>query len=205
MVLAAALLSAAAARGQTNAVPDTGLSGFGVIAERNIFNPQRTAPSAAPAPPREERRTVQVDSFALVGTLSYEKGRFAVFDGSRSEYRAVLSVGDTVAGYTIEAIHEGKVRLNGEGGDLELNVSSGMRREDGGEWRPVSGGEGGLAAGGSGRRGDGGGRAMSFRPVRGTDRPTNQAAAGGARAPSGGEDANEVLRRLMQLREQELK
>ncbi|MBX3744883.1 MAG: hypothetical protein KF833_06190 [Verrucomicrobiae bacterium] len=204
LVLATAMLVSMGGWAQTNAAPDSGLAEFGMIAERNIFNPQRTARSAAPpAPPREERRTVRVDTFALVGTLSYEKGRFAVFDGSRSEYRAVLSVGDTIAGYTIEAIHEGEVRLKSEGGGVDLRVSSGMRREDEGEWRPSSAGEGFMAA--SGRRGDDGGRAASSRPTRSWDRTGNAGSATASPAPAGGEDASEVLRRLMQLREQELK
>src|ERR1041385_6179537 len=58
-------------------------SSFRIITERNIFNPRR---SARYVPTERTRRpSTRTDSFALVGTMSYEKGFFAFFDGSSSE------------------------------------------------------------------------------------------------------------------------
>src|SRR5512138_710704 len=65
---------------------------FQVVADRNIFNQHRYARSTSGR--REVRRTVQADYVALVGIMSYEKGPFAFFDGSFSDARKVLKLGD---------------------------------------------------------------------------------------------------------------
>src|SRR5579862_1681456 len=67
-------------------------SAFQLIAERNIFDPNRA--------PRSIRNTTQpktTDSFTLVGTMSYEKGIFAFFDGNSSDYKKVLKPDESIA------------------------------------------------------------------------------------------------------------
>src|SRR5439155_22205961 len=63
------------------------LESFRLIWERNIFAPNRSpfnrVTRSAPPAPRERGRR-RSDSFALIGTMSYEKGRFAFFEGSSS-------------------------------------------------------------------------------------------------------------------------
>src|SRR2546421_1583725 len=61
----------------TNAPDRFDYSAFKLITERNIFNSHRSARYTAP---RESGPQARVDSFALVGTMSYEKGPFAFFD-----------------------------------------------------------------------------------------------------------------------------
>src|SRR5258708_26357979 len=73
-------------------------SAFRIIAERNIFNPNRSGRSGRSAARAAEGR-VATPSFALVGTMGYEQGRFAFFDGSSSEYRKALEPADSIAGY----------------------------------------------------------------------------------------------------------
>src|SRR5205085_7839701 len=85
---------------------------FKILTERNIFDPNRSSDSG---PRSEPRKAARVESFALVGTLSYEKGNFAFFDGSGSAYRKALKTGDTIAGYKIAEITAAGVKLEANG------------------------------------------------------------------------------------------
>src|SRR5262249_468863 len=64
---------------------------FRIVTERNIFDPNR-----GPAIRPRSGPTRSTDYFALVGTMSYEKGLFAFFDGTSSEYRKALKLGDSI-------------------------------------------------------------------------------------------------------------
>jgi hypothetical protein len=119
-----------------------------------------------------------VDTFTLVGTLTYEKGPYAFFDGSSSEYRKVLETGKTIAGHKITAITGNTVRLALGTNAVELSVGMQMRREDSG-WQVQ------------------GGSAVS-RSVIAADSITASSASASA-------DESDIIKRLMQQREQELK
>ncbi len=60
------------------------------ITQRNIFNPQRYAIRGEVRPPTRQSADVPRRTFTLVGTMSYEKGMFAFFDGNQSDLRKVL-------------------------------------------------------------------------------------------------------------------
>ena len=91
---------------------------FDVIARRNIFDPSpRIRPPAPVAPPTQ-------DAVALVGTMSYSKGKFAFFDGTKTDYKKVLGPGAAIAGYTIREITQHDVTLAANGEKLTLTVGS---------------------------------------------------------------------------------
>src|SRR5207248_6850196 len=94
----------------TNAPSRLDYSAFRIIADRNIFDPRRSARSA---PPERTRRTyTRTDSFGLVGTMSYhEKGTLAFFEGSSPDYKKVLKTDDTIAGFKVAAIAPSYVKL----------------------------------------------------------------------------------------------
>jgi len=104
----AAFLSSSAAPA-TNSMSRYDYSAFKLINERNIFNTRRS-PRYVPSDRRETRRT-RSESFALVGTMRYEKGLFAFFDGTRSDYRKVLKQDETIAGFKITGIEPSHVTL----------------------------------------------------------------------------------------------
>ena len=113
---------------------------FNIITKNNIFNPRR---SAAYIPPDSTKKppAPQVDFFALVGIMSYEKGPFAFFEGSGSEYRKVAKPGDSIAGFKVAAIEESAVKLVGDTNTLAagtntivMPVNMQMHREKGGPW-----------------------------------------------------------------------
>jgi len=135
LLLQSAFLAVAclAARAQnTNSVSRPDYQSFKIIADRNIFDPNRSPRSAGRTEPR---KAAQVESFALVGTLSYEKGTFAFFDGTDSSYRKALKAGDSIAGYKIAEITADGVKLEAEGKQVELNVGMQMKKQDESEWQ----------------------------------------------------------------------
>ena len=165
----------------TSAPGDTkdrmGFSSFKIISERNIFNPNRSAgsarnPGAAPA------KAPKIESFALLGTLSSEKGRYAFFDGTSAVYKQAVAPAGTIAGYKVSEIEPNQVKLEAQGKKVMLGVGMQMRRQDEGEWRIVSASESAAS------------------------RIAPSASGGSSNSPSAGDD--EVLKKLMQQREQEL-
>ena len=104
-------------------------STFKLILERNIFDPNRVhrGPGSQPRP-----RTV--DSLTLVGIMSYEKGTFAFFDGSSSEYKKAVKLSDTIAGHKITRIEPNAVILSAGTNQVELRVGMRLHREEGGDW-----------------------------------------------------------------------
>src|SRR5262245_38315845 len=91
MALAASLVAARADdaddSSKTNTPPTRKESGpakldesaFRIVSERNIFNANRSGGTVRST---SSRRPVRVETFALVGTMAYEKGVFAFFEGS---------------------------------------------------------------------------------------------------------------------------
>ena len=97
--------------------------------------------------------------FTLVGTMSYEKGMFAFFDGNNSDLRKVLYQSDSngIAGYTVAEITPGAVKLQSadKKQTVEMKIGDTMRQE-GSEW--LLAGQGELPAEHGGKRRSGGGR-----------------------------------------------
>lgn len=125
------LFQPASATAQTNQNPRD-FSAFQLINDRNIFDPNRR--------PRVERvRSVPstpqiVDTFSLVGTMSYSNVLLAFFDGSSSDYRKSLKVGDRIATFGILAIQHNTVKLAAETNEVELRIGMQMRRSEDGTW-----------------------------------------------------------------------
>jgi hypothetical protein len=189
-------------------------STFRVISDRNIFDPNRRPRVASgPAP------TV-VDSFSLAGTMDYAKGKFAVFDGTSSDYHKVLESGGRIAGYTVTEIGRDMVKLSAGTNTLELRVGTQMRRDDNGHWSAGESAESPSYAANS-SRGDSGRRRYNMDSRRAgprtgsapavaaqsssTPEPDN-AGTGSGSAPAaapGGADANDPVARMMARRMQE--
>ena len=129
------LLLAIVARGdETNQPPANSFEAFKVIAQRNIFDASRSAPGVR-REPREERKPVRVDYLNLLGAMSYEKGAFAFFDGSNSEYRKTVKTGESIAGCKVAEVTQTNVTLEISGKTLTLEVGSQLKRQDDGEWQ----------------------------------------------------------------------
>ena len=167
---------------ETNPVRQTDASAFRIISQRNIFNQYRVArrPQTGRSTPTTPVR--MGDAFSLVGTMTYRKGAFAFFDGTRPEYRKIVRCAEVVAGYTVTEITAHGVKLESDGQMIELPVGTQMRRNEEGAWRLTTPSElpGPTAAS----------------TATGPAEPASSGSSG---------DAAEVLKKLMQQREQELK
>jgi len=195
------------------------LESFQVIPERNIFNPNRSGRNPEREYRREERK-VHAESFALVGTLSYEKGYFAFFEGSSSDYRRVLKTSDSIAGFTVAAVSPQQVTLQSSNhGDYALPMGMQLQRVDEGKWElapRTQSSNGSLTSTGS-RAGfvssNGGGseevlkRLMQQREQEGAVNPPpvteTPPAPSRPITPSASSAEDEIVRRMMQRREQE--
>ncbi len=175
----------------------TDFTSFRLIPDRNIFNVNRSARSTRPTRESAASRSVQVDSFALVGAMSYAKGDFAFFDGSGSEFRKVLKPGDSIGGFEVKSVGLNSVNLDASGKSLELAIGSHFRREDGGEWRMVA--EPAPSSSTSSSRRE---RSRSYSPEKSDSGESPKTDATEAADSGGG--ANDILQRLMKMREQEL-
>jgi hypothetical protein len=168
--------SGAASTEQTNTNSKLDYSFFKIIPDRNIFNPYRF-PHRSGTRRTDDARAV--DAFQLVGTMSYNKGTFAFFDGSSADYRKVLERDGSIAGLTLTAIKPNAVVLSVSNKPVELKVGDQMRR----------------------------GEAEGWQLVQDADVPSVSPSAEKTDAPADdiGGDPSDVIRKLMQRREEELK
>jgi len=131
------------------------------------------------------RRPTNVEFFTLVGTMAYEKGVFAFFEGSSSEFTKVVKADGVMAGYKLADVLAGGVKLEADGKLIDLPIGSQMRREDAGSWnvREASGSNGGSESASPASRAS---------SASSTSTPTAASA-----------DTSEILKKLMQRREKE--
>ncbi len=160
--------------------PAGSFESFSLIAERNIFNPNRIgrtrANPDAPAP--------RTDQIALVGTVERGASLVAVFDGSESAWRRSLAVGESIGDFKVVRITSAGADLERDGKPVSLLVSHSLRRPEGGDWTVAKPPADVPPAGGL------------IGP-----RPGDTSAA----PPEIPSNASEVLKRLMKQREQQLK
>jgi hypothetical protein len=169
--------------GTNNGAVSLDYAAFKIIVDRNIFDPNRYPhrPGAQPVASKPK----SVDFVTLVGTMSYEKGTFAFFDGTSAEYKKALKLTDSIAGYKVTNIAANAVKLTSGTNELELRVGAQLRREEDGPW---------LLAG----------KSSSYVSAPGST-STGAAAATtttGSGAASGGAESD-IIRKLMQRREKE--
>ena len=201
-VLALALANGWSAAAQSNLVP--GPNDYGrfssFITERNIFNPSRYAINPDRPRPITRQQQRSAPTFTLVGTMSYEKGMFAFFDGNQSNLRKVLyqSESNSIAGFTVAEITPAGVKLQAADKKqiVEMKIGQAMQQE-GNSWQPAS--QGGSSSGGRNRGFDSTSSGESAAPAEDSSTPDASA------APSPALEGNDVLKKLMQQREQELK
>ena len=178
----AAKLPAAAPRDDSAVTPTAAFDAFAVIGDRNIFNPNRTG--------RRERSTTErlprVDTITLVGTMNYEKGLFAFFDSSDPAYRKALHVGDSVAVFKVTAIAANSVALERDGKPVTLAVGQQFRRPEGGDWTLV-------------------GEDIARAEAAAAAKAASAAAVDPTAAPVIPADADDVVKKMMERRQKELK
>jgi hypothetical protein len=176
-----AVAPAATPRDDSAIAPSAPFETFRLVGDRNIFDPNRTGRRN-----RSEEPAPRVDTISLVGTMNYEKGLFAFFDGSEAAYRKALRVGESVAQFKVTKIAANGVDLERDGKTIPMQLAQQLRRPDGADWTMV-----------------------------GADVALSEAAAAAAKTTAGKIDpsapvvipagVDEVARRMMERRNKDLK
>jgi hypothetical protein len=161
---------------------------FKIITQRNIFDPNRSAPGQRRR--NEDRpKPTRIDYMNLVGAMSYEKGRIAFFDGTSSEYRKSVKPGDSIAGYKVANVTASKVTLESGDKKVELPVGGQMKRVDEGEWQVNQSPESFASSGGSSSAG--------------SSTTSTSSTGSGTQSGSSADEPSEALKRLLERRRNE--
>jgi hypothetical protein len=202
IMLAVLLTSAIAFAQSSNHVPaPTDYPAFSqFITDRNIFDPNRQPHYTSSRTRTYTRPTTHSSSapaFSLVGTMAYEKGMFAFFNGNSEDLKQALYVSGKIAGYTVTKINHGSVTLEttNQAEKIELKVGDVMREENG-AWQLTGPGE--VTAGSSA-----GGDSDPGRYSRSGGDSTSEKSNSGSNAPASAAAPNDILKRLMEKRAQE--
>lgn len=120
----------------------------------------------------------RIETVALVGVLQSDGGVVAFFHSEDRHLQQIVREGETIGGLSVMQIAPGGVQLMQEGEPLFIRVNQQMRRVEGGAWKPLP---------------------------RDVARPEVARAADGTPLPAIPPGASEVLRRLMEQRQKQLK
>jgi hypothetical protein len=189
-ILLLTLLTVSAAPAQStnamaNGAPDySSYSQF--IATRNIFNPDRY-PIHETGKRHPRHPSAGTPFIALVGTMNYQKGMFAFFNGNPSDYQKVLQSDEQIAGYTVKQITATGVELISAGTNVVRLAIGDQLHQEGTNWE--------LAT-------------ASDSAVPTTDTTTSSTDDASSPAPAASDFSsapNDVLKRLMEKRAQEMK
>jgi hypothetical protein len=162
------------------------------VADRNIFDPERQPRIRGESRPTPKpKAVVAADSpeFGLVGIISYPRGTFAFFDGNASEFQKTLQLNAVIAGQTLSLVSPQSVTLLGSNRPpVLLKVGQRLRQDSEGVWQLVTG----LGGEGFKRLGSAGGS-------------TGTATASSTTPSEDPPGSDEILKRLLKKREQEMK
>jgi hypothetical protein len=191
---------------------------FNIIREQNIFNANRSGGKVV----LPSQRPARIEYFTLVGTMAYDKGVFAFFEGSSSEFTKVMKASGVIAGHKLVDIYANSVKIEADGQEIELPVGSQMRREDEGTWHLAdTGSRGGGSDDTPSRNGSSSGRDSSGRSSRSgrggdarlrrdgessrgrSENPAESVNRSSSNTSNSSADQAEILKRLMERREKE--
>jgi len=162
------------------------------VADRNIFDPERQPRIRGESRPTPKpKAVVAADSpeFGLVGIISYPRGTFAFFDGNASEFQKTLQLNAVIAGQNLSLVSPQSVTLLGSNRPpVLLKVGQRLRQDSEGVWQLVTG----LGGEGFKRLGSAGGS-------------TGTSSASSTTPSEDPPGSDEILKRLLKKREQEMK
>ena len=193
LLLGTAALFAGALLTSAIGAESKGYDAYRLVRTRNIFDPNRRAPRIESAPTRRESTpTNRPHYLKLTGTMVTETKTLAFFSGSKSEYSRVLSLGDSIADGKVTAITAQQVELQREGKPVILVVGGAPLSLDGTPIDPSA-----LEAE---QHPPDTSRTSATPPSPSPD----GAAPAAPTAPAASTDKNEVLRRMLERRQQEM-
>ena len=162
------------------------------VGDRNIFDPERQPRirgESRPAPKPKAVASADAPEFGLVGVITYPRGTFAFFDGNTVDLRKTLQVNAVIAGQTLSLVSPQSVTLLGSNRPpVLLKVGQRLRQDSEGVWQLVTG------LGGEG-----------FKRSGSAEGSTGTAAASSTTPSEDPPGSDEILKRLLKKREQEMK
>ena len=162
------------------------------VADRNIFDPERQPRirgESRPVPKPKAVASADAPEFGLVGVITYPRGTFAFFDGNASEFHKTLQLNAVIAGQTLSTITPQSITLIASNRPPNLlRVGQRLRQDSEGVWQLVTG------LGGEG-----------FKRSGSAERSTGTAAASSTTPSEDPPGSDEILKRLLKKREQEMK
>jgi hypothetical protein len=170
------------------------------VSDRNIFDPDRqprTRGESRPIPKPAVAVAADAPEMGLVGVMTFPKGTFAFFDGNAAEYRKTLQLQALIAGHAVTAITPQSVTLlESNRPPVLLKVGQRLRKDAEGVWKLAAGGSGEAFTRSGGSAGTGSGTASS------SPSTSSSSATSTTEDPPG---SDEILKRLLKKREQEMK
>jgi len=115
------VLHASVAEAQKPA-PARGFDAFNLVQTRNIFDPQRYGSSAPVSQAAVPTGTPAGDYVALTGVLVTDQQTLAFFSGSRPDYEKVLAVDGEIAGAKLKKITPNGIVVDRNGHTVSINV-----------------------------------------------------------------------------------
>ena len=162
------------------------------VGDRNIFDPERQPKirgESRPAPKPKAVASADAPEFGLVGVITYPRGTFAFFDGNASEFHKTLQLNAVIAGQTLSTITPQSITLMATNRPPNLlRVGQRLRQDSEGVWQLVTG----LGGEGFKRLGSAGGA-------------TGTSSASSTTPSEDPPGSDEILKRLLKKREQEMK
>ena len=162
------------------------------VGDRNIFDPERQPKirgESRPAPKPKAVASADAPEFGLVGVITYPRGTFAFFDGNASEFHKTLQLNAVIAGQTLSTITPQSITLIASNRPPNLlRVGQRLRQDSEGVWQLVTG------LGGEG-----------FKRSGSAEGSTGTAAASSTTPSEDPPGSDEILKRLLKKREQEMK
>ena len=162
------------------------------VADRNIFDPERKPRirgESRPVPKPKAVASADAPEFGLVGVITYPRGTFAFFDGNASEFHKTLQLNAVIAGQTLSTITPQSITLIASNRPPNLlRVGQRLRQDSEGVWQLVTG------LGGEG-----------FKRSGSAEGSTGTAAASSTTPSEDPPGSDEILKRLLKKREQEMK
>ena len=162
------------------------------VADRNIFDPERQPRirgESRPVPKPKAVASADAPEFGLVGVITYPRGTFAFFDGNASEFHKTLQLNAVIAGQTLSTITPQSITLMASNRPPNLlRVGQRLRQDSEGVWQLVTG------LGGEG-----------FKRSGSAEGSTGTAAASSTTPSEDPPGSDEILKRLLKKREQEMK
>jgi hypothetical protein len=183
---------------------------YGLILDRNIFDPQRRPPrstdepeaAATPAPP-------PVEHLDLLGTWIGDDRIVAIIDGNRTTLNTEVAPGAVFGGWRVATIDTDGVVLEKDETRIQWPVGHRIERIDEGDWElsgQAAGVSGSSGSSGSFDRTGNGSRSRRNGSGRG-DRGFGRGSGGESSAPavsSPPANEDEILRKMMERRQQEV-